>query len=142
VISLVKVLLHIRSNDIPGGDQESIHNHGCRGKCRRGCYGDATVQLTVPLFLMVLKHAIASNHCPAFFSLNIGTSFATPPVVSGVIALKLVSEELNPSSRRDETTEFRVQHAGIKWELMTVRNWGESPVGNWVASLYYRREAR
>lgn len=43
------------------------------------------------------------------------------------------ASELHPS-RRNESTQL-VLLAGKKWELMTVRNWGESPVGDWVLSI-------
>jgi subtilisin-like proprotein convertase family protein len=38
---------------------------------------------------------------------------------------------LHPS-KRDEST---ILEEGLKWELMTVSNWGESPVGNWTLSI-------
>ena len=38
---------------------------------------------------------------------------------------------LHPS-KRDETT---ILPEGMKWELMSVSNWGESPVGDWTLSI-------
>ena len=38
---------------------------------------------------------------------------------------------LHPSKRDESTTLL----GGTKWELMTVRNWGESPVGDWTLSI-------
>jgi subtilisin-like proprotein convertase family protein len=38
---------------------------------------------------------------------------------------------LHPSKRDEDTT----LPEGTKWELMTVSNWGESPVGDWTLSI-------
>jgi subtilisin-like proprotein convertase family protein len=38
---------------------------------------------------------------------------------------------LHPSKRYERTTLLE----GTRWELMTVRNWGESPVGDWTLSV-------
>jgi subtilisin-like proprotein convertase family protein len=38
---------------------------------------------------------------------------------------------IHPSKRNENT----ILSEGTKWELMTVSNWGESPVGNWTLSI-------